>query len=235
MRAGLLQTAPLLTQRIKFEDSASAYLDALSSGGLGVLLEYSSEGPPSLATQIPVNIARPPIEGNLEFGLVGVGNYAVSTFLPALQAVGANLGWIVDHDGARALSSARRFGAKRAGTDHEEVLADPDIAAVFFLVRHDQHASLVCDALGAQKHVFVEKPLVLNEEELYSVVEATRKAPSQILMVGFNRRIQPHIAKCRELLTGRAEPLAMTITVNAGSIPIELGSRSECGWGANHR
>ncbi|MCX8109367.1 MAG: Gfo/Idh/MocA family oxidoreductase, partial [Verrucomicrobiae bacterium] len=42
---------------------------------------------------------------------------------------------------------------------------------------------------------------------------------SHQLMVGFNRRFSPHTMKIKELLEGRSEPLAMTMTVNAGFIP----------------
>jgi len=42
-----------------------------------------------------------------------------------------------------------------------------------------------------------------------------------MVMVGFNRRFSPHTLKIRELLAGRTEPLAMSMTVNAGAIPPE--------------
>ena len=84
-------------------------------------------------------------------------------------------------------------------------------------------------ALEAGKHVFVEKPLCLNFEELGEIQEvygarsrvqgADFAKDSPLLMVGFNRRFSPHTIKIKELLSGRAEPLCMNMTINGGKIP----------------
>ncbi len=76
------------------------------------------------------------------------------------------------------------------------------------------------------KHVFVEKPLALNEAELSQIISfylalGARCPALPLLTVGFNRRFSPHIIKVRELLAGRSEPLCMSMTVNAGFIPLE--------------
>jgi len=71
----------------------------------------------------------------------------------------------------------------------EAVLADPFIDTVVIATRHDSHAPLVCRALKAGKHVFVEKPLALNAEQLDEIEETWRTLPEpRLLMVGFNRR-----------------------------------------------
>jgi len=95
----------------------------------------------------------------------------------------------------------------------------------------------LCRGLQAGKHVFVEKPLCLNLEELVEIQAAlgvrrealgTGNLPSDLgpptsdlchLMVGFNRRFSPHVVKMKDLLKSRGEPLAMNFTVNAGVIP----------------
>jgi predicted dehydrogenase len=99
------------------------------------------------------------------------------------------------------------------------VLNDPRVDAVFVLVGHNIHARFVCEALEAGKHVFVEKPLAMNAEELARVAEAVGKTPDRLLMLGFNRRFSPHTVKMKGLLAGRSEPLCMSMTVNAGIIP----------------
>jgi len=86
---------------------------------------------------------------------------------------------------------------------------------------HDSHAQLVCQALEAGKHVFVEKPLALTVDDMERVVQAVAEHPDQKLMVGFNRRFSPHIHKCQQLLKGRAEPLAINFLINAGAIPAD--------------
>jgi predicted dehydrogenase len=82
---------------------------------------------------------------------------------------------------------------------------------------------MVAAALRAGKHVFVEKPLALNEAQLEEVTRAYEEASAkgQIhLMVGFNRRFAPHAAKIHSLLAGSIEPKVFVMTVNAGAIPV---------------
>ena len=67
------------------------------------------------------------------------------------------------------------------------------------------------------KHVFIEKPLCLNLEELAKI--KANYISSQVLMVGFNRRFAPQIKTMKSLVTKVSGPKSMIITVNAGSIP----------------
>jgi predicted dehydrogenase len=106
-----------------------------------------------------------------------------------------------------------------ASSDHKEVLADSSVDAVLIAVGHSAHARLVEEGLAAGKHVFVEKPLAMNLGEVGAILTAAEARPDLHVMVGFNRRFSPHIVKAKELLAGRSEPLAMTMTINAGAIP----------------
>ena len=78
---------------------------------------------------------------------------------------------------------------------------------------------MVVEALDAGKHVFVEKPLAIDEEGLQQVCDAYERSDGLQLMVGFNRRFAPHIEKAAQLLRGRTGPLCMSMVVNAGFIP----------------
>jgi predicted dehydrogenase len=100
-------------------------------------------------------------------------------------------------------------------------LEDSEVNALFIATGHDSHARLVCQALEAGKHVFVEKPLCLTREELKEIQKCHCQSGAAMhphLMVGYNRRFSPHIFLIKKLLAGRSEPLTMTMTVNAGEI-----------------
>jgi len=120
-------------------------------------------------------------------------------------------------------------GFAEASTDAAVVLAAPEIDTVVVATRHDTHASFVCRALEAGKHVFVEKPLAVTLDEVDRIEQATEgtallREPRKsvpILMVGFNRRFAPQVQKMQELLAGVREPKAFVMTVNAGAIPAE--------------
>ena len=78
---------------------------------------------------------------------------------------------------------------------------------------------MVIKALNNDKHVFVEKPLALNIEELNAVQEAYIKSKGT-LMVGFNRRYSPHTKKIKSLVGNL--PMNIVATMNAGNIPLDV-------------
>jgi predicted dehydrogenase len=105
-----------------------------------------------------------------------------------------------------------------AATDAGAVIDDPTIDAVVIATRHDTHAEYVVRALGAGKHVFVEKPLGLSREELEAVATALEARDAGTLTVGFNRRFAPLAVHLGDALGGHG-PILLQIRVNAGRIP----------------
>ncbi|MBI5907955.1 MAG: Gfo/Idh/MocA family oxidoreductase, partial [Burkholderiales bacterium] len=95
-------------------------------------------------------------------------------------------------------------GFEATTTDTASVLADGEINAIVITTRHDSHARLVCQALGAGKHVFVEKPLALTLPELSAIGRARAASldagHNPLMMVGFNRRFAPQVQKMKTLL-----------------------------------
>ena len=79
-----------------------------------------------------------------------------------------------------------------------DLLSDKRTDAVVIATQHNTHADFVVKALKNQKHVFVEKPLCLTLEEMNKI--ETAYSPSNILMVGFNRRFAPQGQKMKSLL-----------------------------------
>ena len=251
MRTGQLRVKELITHRLTLEEAAAAYDKVLHDpGALGIVIEYP-EGvatPELLQVEAEKNeIASASLcnddaqkgldsrlrgndkerRGNdvVNVGVIGAGNYALATLLPALSHTSAKLAYIADINGVNAAHAARKFKAAKAVSDYKQIMNDPAVHAVFVLVGHHLHSRFVCEALDAGKNVFVEKPLAINEGQLEEVVQSYKGVTlrqvqgEKLVMVGFNRRFSPHTVKIRELLAGRTEPLTMTMTVNAGLIP----------------
>ena len=71
------------------------------------------------------------------------------------------------------------------------------------VTQHNSHAKYVIDSLTAGKHVWVEKPLAIDNDGLSSIEKAYHKAhlgaekpkTTPQLMVGFNRRFSPHVKR----------------------------------------
>lgn len=221
MGSGALDPMPLVTHRFEFGHAPEAY-DVIGGKepNLGVLLLYSDRGGAALSPGDRTIHRRPAATSApaTTIGVIGAGNFAVRTLLPVMKEQGFRLRTISSSAGTSGAIAADKFGFEQATTDSDAVLHDPEIGTVFVLTRHDSHASLVKKALVAGKHVFVEKPLALIEHELDEIRDLS-EASGRMVMVGFNRRFAPLTAEVKQSLAGRAGPVAIVATVNAGVIP----------------
>lgn len=160
------------------------------------------------------------VEGvsRVRVGMIGAGAYARAMLLPHLKAAGAEFRAVATASGVTAHDVGERydFAALAAGAD--AVIEDSSVNLVVVATRHDTHAELARRALARGKHVFVEKPLALSDEELDGVLEVASRSRAK-LMVGFNRRFSPHALAAREFFSARREPLSILYRVNAGRVP----------------
>ncbi|MEM7042698.1 MAG: bi-domain-containing oxidoreductase [Pseudomonadota bacterium] len=228
LAAGSIDVAPLISHRFEIEDAAKAY-DLLNGKGAydGLMLNYGAAPLKDglLARHVPLKAATPsqPSAGGSALAVIGAGNYAGRQLIPAFAKTSASLRTIVSQRGVTASHFGRKFGFQTAGSDVQAAIDDTAVNAVVIATRHDSHADLVCRALRAGKHVFVEKPLALTEDELVEIetcYQAQVAAGNQRhLMVGFNRRLAPHVVKAKALLEAVSAPKTMIMTVNAGAIP----------------
>lgn len=216
LASGALQVDALITRRVPLEHYREIY-DRLADPGLASLLVYGDGSARSTATLRLSPQTFAPADGAL--AVVGAGNFTKMTALPALVAARAKIKAIVSAGGITGTALARKHGIAQSTTDYATVLADEEVQGVIITTRHHLHAAQVVAALGAGKHVLVEKPLCLSPDDLAAIEEAVGAAAGRTLTVGFNRRFSPHVAKIRELLSGAAGPISIVATMNAGAIP----------------
>ncbi len=133
--------------------------------------------------------------------LVGAGNLARWAHLPSLSKIpNVSLHAVCSASGARGNTYARRFGASYFCSDYQQMLDDPQIDVVMVLSRNQHHFSQAYEALMAGKHVFVEKPMALTEEECRELYNAVAFTGNQ-LTVGFNRRFAPFYKELKQSLS----------------------------------
>lgn len=233
-----LNVRPLISRRFSLDQAPAAYeLLGSNSPSLGILLDYQEphEGIVAPASTVRLTAERIDTARDLSTAVsfIGAGDYSNGVLIPAFKAAGGRLRAVASLNGATGAHAARKFGFSEVTTDVERVLGDDGANIVAIATRHDSHARLVCQALAAGKHVFVEKPLALTLAELIEVELAYRSATkAPLLMVGFNRRFSPQIRRVKALLEKRQEPKAFVMTVNAGRIaPDHWTQDSEVGGG----
>ena len=159
-------------------------------------------------------------EKSIGLGVIGAGGYVPAMLLPHFKTEGVDFRSIATATGISAHDVGKRFGFAYAVSSADEVLDDASVNLVVIGTKNDLHAELARKALERDKHVFVEKPLALNDEQLESVLEAAGRSKGK-LMVGFNRRFAPLAQRAKDFFAGRETPLSMLYRVNAGRIPKE--------------
>jgi predicted dehydrogenase len=236
-----VDVAPLITHRFLIDQAPSAY--ELITGKkqevfLGVLITYPQFtdqefadrklADPKLADQSQrVELARgvqSAVPANsASIGLLGAGAFATSTLLPALKRIdGVKLVGVSAATGAHSHHAGKKFGFQYSATDEDNIINDPAINTVVIATRHHLHAGQVLAALNGGKHVFCEKPLCLNENELSEIARSHQAHDGKLLlMVGFNRRFAPLALRLKTFLREVHEPLALHYRVNAGFIPAD--------------
>jgi predicted dehydrogenase/threonine dehydrogenase-like Zn-dependent dehydrogenase len=222
MRDRRLELAPLISHRFSIADAAAAYeLVSADAPSLGIVLEYPAADSPgavrALERTTVVTAARQ-ATSSVAVGLVGAGNHARAALIPAFVEAGVRLHTIASAGGVSSAQAARKFGFENATTDTAALFADVNVNTAVIATRHDSHGSMVLAARRAGKHVFVEKPLCVSLEEL-GLIESAWDGGGPLLMVGFNRRFAPQVARIKSLLVATPGPKAFVMTVNAGAIP----------------
>ncbi|MBM4345361.1 MAG: bi-domain-containing oxidoreductase [Deltaproteobacteria bacterium] len=224
LAAGKVRVAPLTTHRFALAQAAEAY--ALLEGkvpgdhALGVLFTMPAAEPTApVPRRVELPAARSPRSGTVRVGLVGAGTFTRGVLLPALATVpGIAFQGVSTASGATGEKAGQTHGFRYATTDWHEILRDPDIDLVVIATQHRAHAAMVVAALQAGKHVFVEKPLCVNNAELAQIRQA-HAAAKGLLHVGFNRRFAPLCVDAKAHFAGLGEPLTLLYRINAGYAP----------------
>jgi predicted dehydrogenase/threonine dehydrogenase-like Zn-dependent dehydrogenase len=223
MRSGKLNVRALTTHHFPLDKAANAYqlIQNGSSSYIGIVLDYDLQKPQQKTITLPA-VVQSKRTDRLGIGFVGAGNYSSIHLLPHLKQNGdAQLLGLVSATGLNAKVKAEKFGFTYCATELKSVLEDPAIDALFIGTRHSTHADFTIQALAAGKNVFVEKPMVVTEEQLDAVIDAYKRANEKQrlgLMVGLNRRFAPMVIKVKGVFDLN-DSLQMIYRVNSGQIP----------------
>lgn len=206
----------IITHRFDFTKAPEAYQLILDKNEpyLGITLKYDVSKKP--ANRIEIKKTPALTRGNANVGFIGAGSFASNVLLPALKGQ-CHFTGVVTGRANQSRNIADKYGFAYCSNSTDEIFSDKNTSAVFIATRHDSHAKYVLQALEHKKHIFVEKPLCLHEEEL-ELIKSRYEAANVLLMLGFNRRFAPHIQRAAEMLRKINAPLAIHYRINAGNI-----------------
>ncbi len=144
----------------------------------------------------------------MRWGVLGVAKIAVGTVIPAIQQSATNeVVAIASRSADKAAAAATRLGIARAHGSYQDLLADPEVDAVYVPLPNHLHAEWSIRALEAGKHVLCEKPLALGVTEAETMVAAAEQTGGK-LMEAFMYRFHPQWDLVRTLVAaGRIGPV----------------------------
>jgi predicted dehydrogenase/threonine dehydrogenase-like Zn-dependent dehydrogenase len=212
---GRISVKEMITEIVELDDFLKIYGEIGKSKSIASILKYNEVA--NLSPSNTIQIASSTFsQSKGVIGVIGSGNFTKMTMLPALKNSGANYKYIASQGGVSGTAMAQKYGFSHSTTNYKEILSDDEVDLVLITTRHNLHAPMVIESLKANKHVFVEKPLALNSEDLKEII-AAHQSSGKTLTVGFNRRFSPHAKKMKSLLGN--SPMNVIATMNAGSIP----------------
>lgn len=213
LSSGKIDLDFLTTHEFSFQEAPAAYDLILNKTEpyLGITLKYDTD---KRVENQKISTSNTPKTEKVNVAFIGAGSYAQGNLLPYLPDSIGRKG-VLTNTGTTSKRVAEKFKFEFCTAKEEDVFDNKDINTVFIATRHDSHAEYVLKALKNQKHVFVEKPICLKEEELEEI-KAVYTGKQQV-MVGFNRRFSPLSEMIKKKLGEGA--MSMIYRINAGNIP----------------
>jgi predicted dehydrogenase len=136
--------------------------------------------------------------------------------------LGIELAAVAARDLPRAREVADEWGVTRAVGSYDELIADPDIDAIYIATPAALHRHWTLAALAAGKHVLCEKPLAVSRSEAEEMVQAAGAA-NRIMMEAFHWRYHPYAAQIRSIIDsgrlGEVHHITARFELQEGVIP----------------
>ncbi len=140
------------------------------------------------------------MSNKVRWGVLGVANIAVKKVIPAMQqGTRCEMVAIASRDVNRARHAAHALGLPKAYGSYEELLADPEVEAIYNPLPNHLHVPWSVKAAEAGKHVLCEKPIGLNTDEARTLLEARDRTGVKI-GEAFMVRTHPQWLRAREIV-----------------------------------
>jgi predicted dehydrogenase len=136
----------------------------------------------------------------LRFGVLSTANIGLKKVIPAMQQGElTTVTAIASRDLAKAQDAASKLGIPTAYGSYEELLADPDIDAIYNPLPNQLHVPWTTKAAEAGKHVLCEKPISMTVAEAKTLLDVRARTGVKICEA-FMIRSAPQWQRVRQLL-----------------------------------
>jgi len=136
----------------------------------------------------------------IRWGVLSTARIGLQKVIPAMQqGQHCDIIAIASRNLESALQAAAQLGIPKVYGSYEELLNDPEVEAVYNPLPNHLHVPWSSIAIGAGKHVLIEKPMATSVSELQNLLEAAKAHPHIKVMEAFMYRLHPQWLKAREL------------------------------------
>jgi predicted dehydrogenase len=140
------------------------------------------------------------VDQKVRWGVLSTSNIGRRAVLPAIQrSSNGELLAVASRDADKASAIAKELGIPRAYAGYEQLLADPEIEAIYIPLPNSMHREWAIKAAEAGKHILCEKPLALHAGEC-AAMEAAARANGVLLLEAFMYRFHPQTERVIELI-----------------------------------
>ena len=217
---GSLKIDSLITEKIMLEDYRKIYDNIDSSNSIASIIDYSNDEISRNSKNTIITLKTKSYTKNKPVvGIIGAGNFTKSVIIPTLIKLGCQIKCIASSTGVSSSYLAKKYDLSYSTTDYKNIIEDEDVNTIMITTRHDTHSKFAKEVLKANKNLFVEKPLALDNQELNNIIDIYNKSKSSSFLVGFNRRFSSHAESIKKYINDNDSPINISITINAGYVP----------------
>ncbi len=205
-----------LTSNIfSLKDVEKAYKNLTDKNSLSVLFKYSEKKLEKKDFTVKISERKKTKSGKINIGLIGPGHFfKVIHSSNIFNIKNFSVESVADVDGKNSKEIAKQFNARTATTDYKNVLENKNVDLVFIATRPDMHTEIAVEALKKGKHVFVEKPVSLNEKEFHKFVKEKNRHSELVCMIGQNKRYAPFSRKIKQFFGSDDKPWMIDYKLN---------------------
>ncbi|MEJ8475768.1 Gfo/Idh/MocA family protein [Roseibium algae] len=139
---------------------------------------------------------------SVRWGILSTAKIGLEKVIPGISRSQTGIAAaIASRDLGRAKSTASELGIEKAYGSYEELLADPDIDAIYNPLPNHMHVPLTVQAVEAGKHVLCEKPIALSADEARQLLDLPK---DKLVAEGFMVRAHPQWIRAREIVRSGA-------------------------------
>lgn len=215
----------LISEEIGFENAKEIYSFPKDSLFFSKLIKYKNNNLETIHTFY--NNEEKTSKSKLKVGLIGAGNFAISTLIPNINKTKEGHTFaLYGREGLSLFSAMKKFNLSQITTDYIDFYDNIDTVCI--TTSHQSHYSLLKKSINLSKSTWIEKPLVISIEQLLDI-HKSMLSKKLVYFVGYNRSYAPWTDFIRKKINSNKTEISMTI--NAGILDPEhwLLDDKKCG------